>query len=110
MYTPSASRCLRSAGRYLTISPILNLWGMDTTMRDQLFFSAGIGSCTAANAFRAPSMMLRIPRAFGLASRCAVVMVVVHAAPGLRDYGVGDQFKYDHSRVDADFQQLCQNR
>jgi hypothetical protein len=28
MYTPSASRCLRSAARYLTISLILNLWGM----------------------------------------------------------------------------------
>ena len=28
MYTPSASRCLRSAERYLTMSPILNLWGI----------------------------------------------------------------------------------
>ena len=34
MYTPSASRCLRSAGRYLTISPILNLWGISFPTRD----------------------------------------------------------------------------
>ena len=34
MYTPSAPRCLRSAGRYSTMSPILSLWDMSFLTRD----------------------------------------------------------------------------